>query len=886
MPTHYPAIEFDGLPLASGIAIGKTFSFKQIDLDATKRLIFRVEDIDAELLRLDGAVRRSREQLVSLQREMGGRKKTEAAQIFCTQSLLLEDEHFLLHVKNAIAADRLNAEHVLAHHIELVKSQFHSMQSEVFRIKSLDVQDVFFRLLRNLLEIEHVRASSLRQIDNRVILVADKFLPSDIVLLEKEKLLGIVLEEGSAVSHVAIIAKSIGVPAIINVAGVAALIGSMTHMIADGFTGKVIVNPTPAQLSLYKRRKRAQSVHAPASSPPRTCATSDGRRVTLQANAGCAEDIEEAIRSGAEGIGLVRSELWYLSRAKAPSVDEEYAFYKGLIDACKGRPLTIRLLDIGADKSPPYLPMPSEDCPQLGTRGIRYLLQAPDLFKRHLLSVLRASQIAPIKILLPFVSLPREIEQTKTLIATVCAQENIDAGALSVGAMIEVPAAAFAIATFADMVDFFSIGTNDLVQYLFAASRENGNLEEFRRASLPLVLSIVRTVVACAERHNKPVSVCGEIASQPTLAPLLVGAGADYPFAPPGTAAGRTRENLRRLVRGSPKSRLGFTPGFWIHHFPADQHPQEIHRMKNSTLLIVDDDPNIFQLLNVNLENAGYRILKAIDGEEAVTIATAEAPDLIILDIMMPKIDGYQVCRKLRENESTYLIPIIVLSAKDRPADKIKGLKLGADDYLTKPFDIDELIARIDSRLQRTEQFLSANPLTGLPGNVSIMYEVIQRLRHGGLFSFMYLDVDNFKPFNDKYGFPRGDAVIKFVADILVRCAQRGDFIGHIGGDDFVMVSGFDLAEAKCQEIIDRFDSGIAAFYDQEDRQEGGILSTDRHGTALRFPVMTVSIGLLTNERNDITEYGKVIEVVTELKQLAKATPHHGKSLFVKERRK
>jgi phosphoenolpyruvate-protein phosphotransferase (PTS system enzyme I) len=525
MTSATPAIELEGFSLAPGIAIGKAFSFKQIDLDATKRLTFHVKDIQAELRRLDTAVRKSREQFISLQTDMKRRKKKEAAQIFFTQALLLDDEEFLLHVKDTITERRLNSEHVLAHHIEQVKTRFLSMDSEVFRIKSLDVQDVFFRLLRNLLEIEHVRASSLRQIDNRVILVADKFLPSDIVLLEKEKLLGIVLEEGCTVSHVAIIAKSLGVPAIINVAGIAAMIRSTTTMIADGFTGKVIINPTQAQAALYKKVKKTKRSVSPASSYPRTCSTKDARRVILQANAASIGEIEEALRNGAEGIGLVRSELFYLSRDTAPTEKEEYAFYRSLIEAAKGRPLTIRLLDIGADKSPPYLSVQDEDCTQLGIKGIRYLLHSPDLFRRHLVSIIRASQIAPIKMLVPFVSLPSEVVQTKKIIADLCAQERIDAASISIGAMIEIPAIALAIEPFAEIVDFFSIGTNDLVQYLFAASRENGDLEAYRTASLPLVITMVRHIVASAERQGKTVSVCGEIASQPKLAAMLVGAG-------------------------------------------------------------------------------------------------------------------------------------------------------------------------------------------------------------------------------------------------------------------------------------------------------------------------------------------------------------------------
>jgi phosphoenolpyruvate-protein phosphotransferase len=399
------------------------------------------------------------------------------------------------------------------------------MDNEVFRVKSLDIQDVFFRLLRNLLEIEHVRASSLRQIDEKVILVADKFLPSDIVLLEKDKLLGIVLEEGSTVSHVAIIAKSLGVPAIINVAGVTAMVRSATVMIADGFTGKVIINPDTKRLAAYKTKAKAKRGGAIRVTRRRVCATTDGRRIALQANAGNVGEIKEAMRNGAEGIGLVRSELFYLSRDRAPTVEEESAFYESLVDACSGRPLTIRLLDVGGDKSPPYLTMPSEDCPQLGAKGIRYLLQSPDLFNRHLLAILRACRSARVNILAPFVSLPREIEQTKALVTALGTTEGIDLTTVSVGAMIEVPSAALAIESFLKAADFFSIGTNDLVQYIFAASRENGMLEEYRTASLPLILSIIHQVAACAERHHKALSVCGEIASHPETASLLVGAG-------------------------------------------------------------------------------------------------------------------------------------------------------------------------------------------------------------------------------------------------------------------------------------------------------------------------------------------------------------------------
>jgi diguanylate cyclase (GGDEF)-like protein len=307
--------------------------------------------------------------------------------------------------------------------------------------------------------------------------------------------------------------------------------------------------------------------------------------------------------------------------------------------------------------------------------------------------------------------------------------------------------------------------------------------------------------------------------------------------------------------------------------------------MFRNKLLVVDDDPHIFELLKVNLENEGYQIFHAGDGEEALDLAQKENPDLIVLDIMMPKIDGFEVCLKLRQNDNTYLIPIIVLSAKDAPEDKIMGLKLGADDYITKPFNIEELIARIDTRLKRTKQFLSANPLTGLPGNVSIMYEANKRLRNSMPFGILYVDIDSFKPFNDKYGFREGDEVIKFVADILKKSVEKGDFVGHIGGDDFIVISQVETAEHICNKIIELFDGTVQKFYNEEDRKRNFIESKDRKGDSQQFPIMTLSIGLLLSGRHDLSEYGKLIEIITELKKQAKASLKSGKSVYFKERR-
>jgi DNA-binding response OmpR family regulator len=308
--------------------------------------------------------------------------------------------------------------------------------------------------------------------------------------------------------------------------------------------------------------------------------------------------------------------------------------------------------------------------------------------------------------------------------------------------------------------------------------------------------------------------------------------------------------------------------------------------MSREKILVADDDPNIAELLQVNLKNRGYRVSYAPDGLQAVETAEKETPDLIILDIMMPKLDGFSVCRRLRENEATRLIPVLVLSARDKPVDKITGLKLGADDYMTKPFDVEELMARVEAMLRRTEQCLAASPLTGLPGNVSIMVEVNRRLKRREDFAFIYLDLDNFKAYNDKYGFMRGDEVLKFTSDLLRKTVPKEDFIGHVGGDDFVLISGADGAEPLCGEIIRRFDGGVRVFYDAADAAQGSIESRDRRGNPQSFPLMTVSMGIVMNSGRDSREYGKIVEIATELKKAAKDAQGSAGSRYFVDRRK
>jgi len=303
-------------------------------------------------------------------------------------------------------------------------------------------------------------------------------------------------------------------------------------------------------------------------------------------------------------------------------------------------------------------------------------------------------------------------------------------------------------------------------------------------------------------------------------------------------------------------------------------------------ILVVDDDSVMVELLKVNLENSGYKVITAGDGEKAMELIGKEKFDLIILDIMLPKIDGHEICQRLRKKEDTILIPVIVVSAKTKPVDKITGLRLGADEYITKPFDLEELMARVNSIVKRTKQILSANPLTELPGNISIMQEVNRRLKNREKFAFVYLDIDNFKAYNDKYGFEKGDDIIKFTAGTIKKCTDISDFIGHIGGDDFILICKTDKAENICQKIIKLFEQGIAQFYNDEDRKRGHIITKDRRGQSQEFPVITISIGIVTNESEGMNHYGKIVEVATEVKKYAKLINKGLKSSFIRDRRK
>jgi diguanylate cyclase (GGDEF)-like protein len=292
------------------------------------------------------------------------------------------------------------------------------------------------------------------------------------------------------------------------------------------------------------------------------------------------------------------------------------------------------------------------------------------------------------------------------------------------------------------------------------------------------------------------------------------------------------------------------------------------------TILVVDDDPDIARFVEVNLRSAGYDVAVAGDGEEALEKAGELRPDLVLLDVMMPRIDGFEVAQRLRKNPQTANTSIIMLTAKALSADKVTGLQSGADDYIIKPFDPIELLARVKGTLRRAKEMRNLSPLTGLPGNIRIQEEIERQVREARPFAVLYCDLDNFKTYNDQKGFVRGDRLIQATARIIQDAVVESDpgegFVGHVGGDDFVVVVNPDVGERIAQRICERFDEARSGFYEAEDLDRGFIRMEDRKGVMQDVPLVGISVGIATTARRGFAHYGEAVAVATEMKQFAK----------------
>ncbi|MBN2184787.1 MAG: response regulator [Candidatus Krumholzibacteriota bacterium] len=304
-------------------------------------------------------------------------------------------------------------------------------------------------------------------------------------------------------------------------------------------------------------------------------------------------------------------------------------------------------------------------------------------------------------------------------------------------------------------------------------------------------------------------------------------------------------------------------------------------------ILVADDEEHIRRILQFQLEKYGFEVRTAENGEIALEMVHRERPDLLILDLMMPKVDGFEVCRKLRSNFQTAQIPIIMLTAKSDLSDKIKGLSDGANDYLIKPYSNEELILRVRNVLEWSQKQKNANPLTGFAGNKAIEKELQRRIEAGESFAFLYIDIDNFKAYNDYYGYHKGDEAIVFAADTISEAVESlggpDDFVGHIGGDDFIVLTSVGRAEFVSRHVIDEFDKGSLFLMDEEDIRRGYLEIRNRLGEIKRVPLMSLTVAIVINENQRLRHFAQVSDIASELKKFGKGMTG---SVVVRERRR
>ncbi len=303
-------------------------------------------------------------------------------------------------------------------------------------------------------------------------------------------------------------------------------------------------------------------------------------------------------------------------------------------------------------------------------------------------------------------------------------------------------------------------------------------------------------------------------------------------------------------------------------------------------ILVVDDEPPIREILKFQLENAGYRVETAGTGPEGLRVVEELAPDLVLLDLMIPQIDGYEFCRRMKGDYGTRHIPIIILTARGELDEKLRGLENGANDYVTKPFSMSELLVRVKNVLHWSQSQREANPLTGLPGNVSIERELTARIETSKSFAFLYVDIDNFKAFNDYYGYAKGDEAIKQTARLLTSAiADHGDaqdFVGHIGGDDFVVITSPERADGVARAVVDLFEKHSGVLFEDEDLERGFLRIRRRTGEVMKVRSLGITVAIVTNERGPITHIGRVADLASELKRYGKGMSG---SVVVRERR-
>ncbi|MNB63351.1 Phosphoenolpyruvate-protein phosphotransferase [compost metagenome] len=538
--------KISGIAASAGIAVARAFILEHPDYTISKKT---VADVEAEVAKLDDALDKSRAELQRIKERTLAELGEKKAEIFESHLLILDDPELINPVKDKIREEVVNADYAMNEVSAQFVSMFENMKSAYLQERAADMRDVTKRVLNHLLGIHYV---SPAEISEEVVVIAEDLTPSDTAQLNRRYVKGFTTNIGGRTSHSAIMARSLEIPAVVGTKNVLSQVKAGDLVIVDGLSGDVLINPSEAEVAEYTAKQEAHNLQIAEWKKLRDepSVSADGKHVELAANIGTPNDVTGVVENGGEGVGLYRTEFLYMGRDKLPSEDVQFNAYKTVLENMNGKPVVVRTLDIGGDKELPYLDLPKEMNPFLGFRAVRLCLDRQDIFRTQLRALLRASVYGNLRIMFPMIATLTEFRAARDLLleekAKLQAEGQEVSDSIQLGIMVEIPSTAVLADQFAKEVDFFSIGTNDLIQYTMAADRMNERVSYLYQPYNPAILRLIKNVIDAAHAQGKWTGMCGEMAGDSTAIPLLLGLGLDE-FSMSATSILPARSQISKL---------------------------------------------------------------------------------------------------------------------------------------------------------------------------------------------------------------------------------------------------------------------------------------------------------------------------------------------------